>query len=234
MKEPSQIYLRALANARDHHLSTKTYSGKFLRPHAPVIKALLERVGGTRILDYGCGKGEQYSWVSHGDDASIPGGMTIASFWGNPALCMYDPAYPPLASPTPEEFAARNFGGGKFDVTIITHVLGSIPIGDLVGWVLPRVASLTGGAVYIAEKIGEVGKAVFAEEDVAALPRWGVPYWRGFIQGASVAYPNLVWVLATTERTEAGKISSIREYVNGKSSRPTWLPNGGPAWLTEE
>lgn len=215
--KPSRAYTLALEQATKHHMESKTYSGKFLRPHAPIIKRIIDQTGAHSVLDYGCGKGSQYSWVSHGDDASIPGGMTIGEYWGGIPIMQYDPAYPPAASPEPE-FTADLQPGGKFGITLVTHVLGSIPIGDLTGWVLPRLANLTEHAIYIAEKIGEVGKQVF--EDTAALPRWQAPYWRGFIQGASVCFPEVTWYIATHERTPAGKIMRVDGFKDGESVLP--------------
>lgn len=209
---PSRAYRMALEQATRHHLESKTYSGKFLRPHAPIIKRLIDQTGANKVLDYGCGKGSQYEWVSHGGDASIPEGMTIQQFWGAEVF-MYDPAYAPMCEFTPErhlELLERD----KFGITLVTHVLGSIPIGDLTGWVLPRLANLTEHAVYIAEKIGEVGKQVF--DDTAAMPRWEAPYWQGFIQGASVCFPKVAWYISTHERTPEGKIMTLRGFKDGE------------------
>lgn len=216
-RHPSKAYAEALAQATEHHLTSKTYSGKFLRPHAPIIKRLIDQVDAKYVLDYGCGKAKQYDWVSHGDEASIPKGMRIDQFWGVD-ISLYDPAYPPLAETEPErllDIIAHHSEGrvGQFDITLVTHVLGSIPIGDLVGWVLPRLENLTKHAVYIAEKIGDVGKQVF--DETAAMPRWEAPYWRGFIQGASVVHPRVAWYVSTLERTPEGKIMTLRGYKNG-------------------
>ncbi len=168
-QHPSDDYVRALAEATAHHASSKTYSGKFLRPHAPFIRDLLREHACRSVLDYGCGKGEQYRWVSHGEGASIPGGMTLADFWGiEPTL--YDPAWPPYAR-DPEH-------AGPFDMTIVTHTLGSIPLADLNCWVMPRLAKLTRKVCYIAEKIGEVRKDVFSEP--STMPRFHAGEWRAF------------------------------------------------------
>lgn len=220
MVKKSRAYDVALAQATQHHMTSKTYSGKFLRPHALIIKRLIDQTGARHVLDYGCGKGAQYEWVSHGGTASIPEGMTIQQFW-DVQVFRYDPAFPPLATISPEEFITARIGGiSRFDITLVTHVLGSIPINDLVGWVLPRLANLTEHAVYIAEKIGAVGKQVFADSTdmwlQSTMPRWEAPYWRGFIQGASVVHPNVAWYVSTLERTPAGKIMTLRGYKDGR------------------
>lgn len=206
---PSPAYMQALEEARAHHLSSKTYSGKFLRPHAPLIKALIDHYGIKRILDYGCGKGSQYEWVSHGgEDASIPEGMTLESYW-DVEVYKFDPAWPPLAeSPDPRY---------QFGMTIITHVLGSIPLGDLHGWVLPSIAAATENVVYMAEKIGPVQKRVF--RDTSDLPRWDALTWHRFACRVSERYPELLFVMATNERTDDGKISQVTHWKQGEQLR---------------
>jgi hypothetical protein len=165
MREPSAEYLRALEECTRHHATSKTFSGKFLRPHAPFIKEIIDRLGCTSILDYGCGKGEQYTWVSHGGEASIPEGMTLEQYWGV-VVTRYDPAYPPFA----EEPV------GQFDLVICTHTLGSIPIKDL-PWVVDRLYGYARKALYVAEKIGEVHKRVISQPE--GFPRgWDHAAWR--------------------------------------------------------
>jgi hypothetical protein len=142
MAEPSRSYHLALEESKRNHAETKTFSGKLLRPHAPFIKELIDRHGVKSILDYGCGKGSQYTWVA-GEDASIPAGMTIEQYWGVP-VTKYDPAYPPFAAePT-----------GRFDLVICTHTLGAIPVNDR-PWVVARLYMLARKAIYVAEKLGQ-------------------------------------------------------------------------------
>lgn len=189
--EFSRLYDTALEEARAHHASSKTYSGKFLRPHAPFIRTLIEKFGARTLLDYGCGKGAQYSWVSDGDEASIPGGQTIEQYWGLEAT-KYDPAYPP--------FAAEPVG--LFDVVVCTHVLGSIPTRDLAD-VLERLFGLAKHCVYIAEKIGPVGKQVFSAPE--HFPRWSSETWRAFIAATRTARRITVpCFFAARERTGNG------------------------------
>lgn len=196
-REPSQHYYQCLEEAKAHHASSKTYSGKFLRPHAPFIKAIIDRLGCREVLDYGCGKGVQYQWVSHGDDASIPKGMTIEEYWGV-KVTLYDPAYPPFAkAPT-----------GHFDLVICTHALGSIPVEDL-PWAIDQLTTYADKAVYIAEKIGEVRKQVFT--DPGRMPRWTAQQWRDFI--AMRPHNGCEITVATRERRENGQVIVERHIV---------------------
>lgn len=189
MVEFTAEYHKALSEATTHHASSKTYSGKFLRPHAPFIKEVIDRLGCVSILDYGCGKGAQYSWVSHGDDASIPKGLTIGDYWGVP-VTKFDPAYPPYAAEPV----------GQFDLVICTHTLGAIPRSDL-PMVIDRLHSLAGKALYIAEKIGPVKKQVYSQEILRPLGYTRADWVREIRRPASIEV-----TLATRERTVEGAI----------------------------
>lgn len=161
---PTVHYLKALAEAKTHHESSKTYSGKFLRPHAPFIKEIIDRLGCRSVLDYGCGKGRQYEWRPENDAGSIPKGQSIEEFWGVP-VTKYDPAWEP--------FSKRP--AGRFDLVICTHTIGSIPIPDL-WWVTLEIQRYAVQAVYYAEKLGEVGKQVYSDPGV--MPRgWSRDRW---------------------------------------------------------
>lgn len=169
MIKPSLAYRQCLDDCKRHHESSKTFSGKLLRPHAPFIKELIDRHQCKSVLDYGCGKGEQYRWVSHGWDASIPGGMTIEQFWGIEAT-KYDPAYKPYAA-KPQ---------GKFDLVVCTHTLGSIPIADL-GWVIDELYGYANKALYVAEKIGPVKKNVIGRRDLCPM-KLDALTWMGLLK----------------------------------------------------
>lgn len=189
MAKPTQAYNDCLADCRRHHESSKTFSGKLLRPHAPFIKEIIDRLGCKSVLDYGCGKGEQYRWVSHGGTASIPGGMTIEEYWGVPVI-KYDPAYGPYAA-KPE---------GQFDLVVCTHTLGSIPLQDL-KWVIDEMYGYAKKALYVAEKIGPIKKNVLSRRYVCAVD-WQVEDWRKALKRDS----RIECTLAARHKTDQGVI----------------------------
>jgi SAM-dependent methyltransferase len=158
LNNPSKAYEAALEASKEIHKG-KAFTGKFLRPHAVFIKEIIDRLGVNSILDFGCGKGQQYEWV-------IPStGQTIEQFWGV-EVTKYDPAYPPFAK-EPE---------GTFDLVICTQVLGVIPIADL-KWVIDRLFGYAGKAIYVSERLGDARKKV---GDNSLRPTdWDVATWCG-------------------------------------------------------
>ena len=143
---PSADYLRALELSKEQHRESKTYSGKFIRPYRGEIKDIIDRRGCKSILDYGCGKGLQYEWIS-------PEGETLEQYWGMEVV-KYDPAHPRYDMEP----------SGPFDLVICSHVLVIIPLSDL-NWVVDRLYSLANKAVFIVN-------AVCSPPEKAAKARW--------------------------------------------------------------
>lgn len=170
---PSQAYFRALEEAKAHHASNKTYSGKFLRPHKKVLTPLIMRLGIESALDYGCGKSKQYEWVDPED------GRTLEQSWGF-EVTKFDPAWPPFAAEP----------AGKYDLVICTHVLGSIPIIDL-PWALTRILGFATKAAFFAEKLGPVKKTALSDPGGRPVD-WPVERWLGAVAAAAAAFPGEV------------------------------------------
>lgn len=193
----SPEYYAALEDAKRHHQSSKTYSGRFLRPHAKKIRELIDLYGVRSILDYGCGKGEQYKWISQpGAATDVPHGLTLEQYWGI-EVCKFDPAWPPFAA-EPRE---------TFDLVLCTHVLGSIPVQDLPA-IIERLYIHSDRAVYVAEKLGPVRKQVFANPEI--MPReWVRADWERALRPVP---PGLEVWLSTREK-ERGADSWITDRV---------------------
>ena len=183
MNNPSKEYLAALEASKEIHKG-KQFTGKFLRPHAPFIKEIIDRLGCKTVLDYGCGKGQQYEWV-------IPStGQTIEQFWGV-SVTKYDPACKIFAK-EPE---------GKFDLVICTQTLGTIPVADL-PWVIDRLYGLANKALYVSERIGPPRKVL---GDNALRPsEWSAKEWEDALKRKNPVEATL----ATREIINGDKITT--------------------------
>jgi hypothetical protein len=194
----SEKYHEAVARARAHHLASKTYSGRLLRPHALFLYNLIQRYGVRSVLDYGCGKGQQYTWVSDGKTADVPAGQTIEQYWGL-NVDKFDPAWPPFAEMPPKRHQPHGW-----DLVLCTHVLGSVPLVDLPRF-LRHVAGHANDVLYIAEKVGEVGKQV--NPDAEEFPRFSRAQWVEAIRSSLPSPTCTVW-LSTRERVRDAVITT--------------------------
>lgn len=98
-----------LAMYRDMHRNPKRFRGKSLLFHTDAIGAAIEHHQARSLLDYGSGKGYQYTTAR------------VHEAWGVPLPTCFDPGYPPFSSrPT-----------GRFHGVICTDVLEHVPPHDI-------------------------------------------------------------------------------------------------------
>jgi hypothetical protein len=150
---PSPRYRRLLEQYQQMHLHgeqdvgippEQTFPGRSLPKQAPHIKRLIKASGAKTILDYGCGKGQQYWPLRTTDPEEGVEYPDIKSYWGAEAIQCYDPGYQPF----------MQLPSGKFDGVICTDVLEHCPEEDI-AWIL-------------GELFGYATKFVFA--NVACFP----------------------------------------------------------------
>lgn len=201
LNKVSPAYFKALKDAKTLQATTNKFSGKFIRPHAWYIKLLIKTFDIKSILDYGCGKGQQYEWripatsIEQWDEhvlakgaGLIPPGITLEEYWGI-EVTKFDPAVPKYAK-EPE---------GMFDLVICSHVLGTIPEQDL-PIIVDRIYSLTGKFLYVVEAIGNPKKDW---TDEPGCPRgWYSPQWLELL--APPKPPRVTTELVVRYRCDAG------------------------------
>jgi hypothetical protein len=149
---PSPRYIELQAMYRQMHQkgeeflgvpAEKTFPGFSLDAQLSRIKALITRTGADTLLDYGCGKGQQYLPRPIKDESGTIWPAVIDYLDIGELVC-YDPCYEPH-NVLPE---------GKFDGVICTDVLEHCPEQDM-PWI-------------IGELFGYADKFVFA--NVACYP----------------------------------------------------------------
>jgi hypothetical protein len=113
-----------------------TFPGQSLPPQAPNIRRLILETQSRSLLDYGCGKGQQYLPYRIADPM-IGEFPDIKSYWGVSDIRCYDPGYAPYTEmPT-----------GTYDGVICTDVLEHCPEED-VPWILAELFSYATKFVY--------------------------------------------------------------------------------------
>lgn len=189
---PSKAYFDAIAEGRAHHLSSKTYSGSFLRSHKPFLSEMISRIDAKSALDIGAGKGIQYEWKDPFDD-----NRTLEQAWGLPVF-KHDPCWPP--------YEAEPAKGETFDLVLCTHTISLIPLSDL-DWFAHRLFGYARRGVYIAEKIGARKKKEIADPRNRPVGRDSA-YWQEFMLRYSASYPDIEAVLSLRVREDRGAITT--------------------------
>lgn len=165
--KPTKAYWDIIEDGKRHHRTSKTWTGGLAVRHCERIKSFIDRIGAKSVLDYGCGKGVQYT---HFFD-----GKPLEKFWGVP-VTKYDPAVPPDwkegKQPWQKKLAhidvevLRELPQGQtWDLLVCTHVLGCIPVEDLEGWVVPLFHKVITKGMYFAENLAPATKKVVRDAD---------------------------------------------------------------------
>lgn len=165
MSEPSPRYYEALRATQEFHATHKTFTGRFLIRYSADVKALIEEYDCKTMLDYGCGKGRQWSEPM---DLENPSPM-LADFLGlkRTNITLYDPGVPKFEE-EPE---------GKFDIVVCTQALGSIPIADL-PWAVERLYGFANKCVYVAERLAAHVKKDIHHHMIDEMPHgWTREQW---------------------------------------------------------
>ncbi len=184
MNGPTDDYRTALAATQTFHTKQKGFNGRFLLRYLDDVMTLIARERADSMLDYGCGRGEQYT-------TKLGDGKTLEEALALKRLSKFDPGYPPFAAPPV----------GKFDLVICTQVLGSIPITDL-PWVLDKLAFHSNGPVYIAEVLCEAPRKQLHAHLRGKMPHgWKLTQWQDVVRAASERSPNTEWYLRTKDKT---------------------------------
>jgi hypothetical protein len=126
----SPYYLDSVAAGRRFQQENKSWAGYDGVKYQKKIKDLVDRYDARTILDYGCGKGQQYTEpLPYGAEPGVElpqdQWQTFDQYLGVTVYC-YDPCVEKFATPPPAD--------AKFDGVICTQVLNSIPDADMT-WV---------------------------------------------------------------------------------------------------
>lgn len=183
MKHPSVEYHVALEKTKKFHLKNKGFSGRFLFRYADDVRDLIQATASRTMLDYGCGRGKQYA-LPMADGRLLPDYLGVS-------VTKYDPGWQPFAADPV----------GKFDIVVVTQVLGSIPTQDL-GWVLDRIFRYARRAVYIAEVLCLAPRKKL-HKGMNMPYGWGHEDWAVIIGQTAFNFPDIVCQLRTKDKRTA-------------------------------
>ena len=123
----SAYYKKSVTLGRKFQEENKSWAGYDVVKYQKLIKDLVDRYGAKTILDYGCGKGQQYQeplpyGMMPGEHIPEDQWQTFDQYLGASVYC-YDPCVEKFETPPPTD--------AKFDAVICTQVLNSIPDDDM-------------------------------------------------------------------------------------------------------
>lgn len=126
------------------HLDPKSFPGISIRYYVKDIDGLIKETEANTLLDFGCGKGQQYT------------NPTLMKKWGQPPNVVWG-ITPTLYDPAVKQYS--NFPEGKFDGVISTDVMEHVHE-DAVGHVLEQIFSKADKFVFlaIATYLGQMAK----------------------------------------------------------------------------
>lgn len=188
---PSLRYSELLAQYRKLHRegepsinlpTEKTFPGTSVFPQARRIKAMIEKSGATSLLDYGCGKGQQYeARAINVPDAGVF--ESLQDFWDIDYIFRYDPAY--------EKFSRRP--ETTFDGVICTDVLEHCPAEDL-PWIVRELFSFANKFVF-ASVAGHAAKKTLPNGENAHCTQKPGAWWQDLFEAVSSEFPAHRWEL---------------------------------------
>lgn len=123
----SPYYVESVAAGRRFQQQNKSWAGYDVVKYQKLIKDLVVRYNAKTILDYGCGKGQQYQeplpyGAESDQELSQDQWQTFDKYLVVSVYC-YDPCVEKFETPPPADV--------KFDGVICTQVLNSIPDADM-------------------------------------------------------------------------------------------------------
>lgn len=172
------------------------FPGQSLPRHAGTIKQLIDKFQVKTLLDYGCGKGQQYEPMN----VNVPGVGTfpsIPAFWGV-SVHRYDPAYLPFTTlPT-----------GKFDAAVCTDVLEHCPEEDI-PWIIGEIFSYATRFVYANVACYPAKKSLPNGENAHATIR-PMEWWKQFFEASAAANGNVAYLVLVEEQVQTPQGPTIK------------------------
>jgi hypothetical protein len=159
MTGPSKFYIDALERSKRHQLKCKnSFTGRFLFRYAEHLKQVVDEHGCKTLLDWGCGKGDQWRNVDFL-------GQHLAEYLQvEPTL--HDPAWPKY-----EEVPT-----GTFDVVVCTQVMNYIPVADH-KWFIERLLVYADKALFFGQREGAPRKKLHRDMASKMPGEWFEEDW---------------------------------------------------------
>ncbi len=183
-RELVALYRRLHAEG-EQHLGLRpeqTYPGVSLLPHLQRIKSLITQTQARSLLDYGCGKGQQYDAI----DFDVPGLGRIESvidYWDIDEVRCYDPCVPQY----------DRLDATPADGVIATDVLEHCPEED-VPWIVAEMFAHARRFVFAAIACYPAKTRLPNGENAHCTIR-PIEWWQSVFGAAAADRPEVSWKL---------------------------------------
>jgi len=176
----------------------QTFSGQSLPRHSGNIKKLIDGFQARTLLDYGAGKGLQYSGVpvQLADGTRFP---SIPAYWGVSSVTCYDPGYEPFS----------RLPAGRFDGVICTDVLEHCPQDDM-RWIVGELFSFAGKFVY-ANIACYPAKKRLANGENAHCTIQSEDWWQAVLSGVAADHPGVRYYFFLERKREAAGAADMEQ-----------------------
>jgi len=137
----SDYYKQSVELGKKFQTASSSWAGTDCKSYHNYIRALMDKYNAKTVLDYGCGKGQQYTdvvpYILPNKQLTEP--MTFQTRINAESVYKFDPCV--------EKFEIEPVGE-KFDAVICTQVLGSIPDADI-SWLRDKLLNYATKFVFI-------------------------------------------------------------------------------------
>ena len=155
-----------------------TFPGESLLPHADNLKALFERYSVVSCLDYGSGKGRQYTTPLVDKRSRGKHYQGLREYWNLDVHC-YDPAYAPFVE----------LPDGPFDAVLCTDVLEHCAEQDI-EWIIADLFAHARKFVYASIACYPAQKRLPNGENAHVTVK-DAQWWKAKIEKAATVFPQV-------------------------------------------
>ncbi|MDH4275482.1 MAG: class I SAM-dependent methyltransferase [Gammaproteobacteria bacterium] len=212
MPHPSPRYFELLDQYKKLHQEgdvakgvpgAEMFRGIRLLPQAPRIGQLAAETGATSLLDYGCGKAEQYTVPYDAPDGRR--WPTVLQYWGITQLQRYDPGYAPFSEkPT-----------GKYDGVVCTDVLEHCAEEDM-PWIFEELFSYAKKFVFVNAACFTAKKTLPNGENAHCTvkpPDW----WIALFTATGRRYPHIIGEIQIQYMKQSGDTQTLETMILSNS-----------------
>ena len=213
-QQPSPRYLAMLEQYRTLHRdgekfmgldANNTYPGVSMLPHVRRIKRLIDLTGADRLLDYGCGKGYQYTPGAI-RAAEYGGCDNVIDYWGVLEVDCYDPCF---------ERYSKLPAGGPYDGVISTDVLEHCVEQDM-PWIVEEIFGYAARFVY-ANVACYPAKTTLPNGENAHCTVKPVEWWQALFAPLASRRPELTWEIWVQWKDPTDPAAAVTEQKIGNS-----------------